>query len=89
MLEDTRAPVVLAGAPAAVVLTDARAPAVLADAPAAVMLADARAPAVLAPAPDAVMLADARTPVRRGSGVTTRSRDVRALTLWQGWNEVH
>jgi len=27
--------------------------------------------------------------LRRGSGVTTRSRDVRALTLWQGWNEVH
>ena len=27
--------------------------------------------------------------VRRGSGVTTKSRDVRALTLWQGWNEFH
>jgi hypothetical protein len=29
--------------------------------------------------------------LRRGSGVTTRSRDVRALTLWQDWtrNKVH
>jgi len=27
--------------------------------------------------------------LRRGSGVTTGSRDVRALTLWQGWNDVY
>ena len=27
--------------------------------------------------------------LRRGSGVTTPSRDVRALTPWQGWNDVH
>jgi hypothetical protein len=49
-----RAPAVLAGAPAAVMLADAGAPAVLALAPDAVMLADAGAPAVLAVAPAAV-----------------------------------
>ena len=37
----------------------------------------------------ATMLQPVILRLRRGSGVTTRSRDVRALTLWQGWNEVH
>jgi hypothetical protein len=59
-LADARAPAVLAGAPAAVMLADARAFAVLAPLPLPVMLAYARAPAVLAAAPLAVMLADAR-----------------------------
>jgi hypothetical protein len=62
VLEDDRAPAVLAPAPRAVMQADAGAPAILAGATDAVMLADADAAAVLVFAPVAVMLAEAGAP---------------------------
>jgi len=73
-LADARAPAVLAGAPAAVMLADARAFAVLAPLPLPVMLAYARAPAVLAAAPLAVMLADARAFAVLAAGICSCPR---------------